>query len=63
MKCNWEKIKAMLSVCSGTKLKLRKNLLAGNYKCSRLCNFSGRWMYVYEDCMATIANKQKHQSI
>lgn len=59
MKCNWENIKVM-SVCLGTKLKLsRKLLLAENYECLRLYNFSGRCTYVYENCRAIIERKQK----
>lgn len=46
MKCKWEKVKGMLSVCLGTKLKLskkktyvkrkkQKQLLAENYESPR----------------------------
>lgn len=41
MKCKWEKVKGMLSVCLGTKLKLSKKkkklklLLAGDYESLR----------------------------
>lgn len=52
----------MLSVCLGTRLKLCKKLLllllAESYQCFRLCNFSGRCIYVYENCMSVVANKQ-----
>ena len=52
----------MLSVCLGTRLKLCKKLLqlllAESYQCFSLFNISGRCMYIYENCMSVVANKQ-----
>lgn len=49
----------MLSVCSSTKLELSKKLLLiENYQCFRLCNFSGRSVYVYEIFIVIIVNQQ-----
>lgn len=59
----------VMSVCSGTKLKLseKKLLLAENYQCFRLYIFFNRCMHVYENCMSIIVNKQsplfRHQDI
>lgn len=50
-----------MSVCLGTKLKLsRKLLVAENYECLGLYNFSGSYTYVYENCRAIIERKQNH---